>query len=278
VAIQTGELDLLLTPVSGAAYKTLSGNPDVAIGEFMSARNEAIHMYCKDGIFSDVRMRKAVAHAISKEDILIVAVDGQGQVIHYPGDVGSAITANPEYVPSIAYEQDVEKARALVKEAGMEGASVVIKSYNTDPYATVGTYLQGALSEIGLNATVEPMERATFLSQLNNEMCEIFPLGWVSNSYDIEETLGALLHSANLGTAGNYSFYVNPELDAMIEAARGTTDVEARKALYVKVIDIMMEDVPFVPVYAVRSAIPRRADITTDNPKSYLLFDYRWVK
>jgi len=207
VAIQTGELDLLLTPITGAAYKTLAGNPNIVLGDFMSARNEAIHMYVKDGVFSDVRMRRAVAHAIDKEDILTVAVDGLGQVIRYPGDVGSAITANPDYEPAITYEQSIEKARALVKEAGKEGASVVIKSYNTDPYATVGTYLQGVLSEIGLNATVAPMERATFLSELDKEMCDVFPLGWVSSSYDIEETLGSLLHSANLGTAGNYSFY-----------------------------------------------------------------------
>jgi peptide/nickel transport system substrate-binding protein len=278
VAIQTGELDLLLTPINGANYKTLSGNKDVVIGEYMSARNEAIYMYCKDGIFSDVRMRKAVAHAVNKEDILMVAMDGLGQVIRYPGDIGSGMTANPDFAPAITYENDIEKAKALVKEAGKAGASVVIKSYNTDPYATIGTYLQGVLNEIGLKATVEPMERATFLSQLDKEMCEIFPLGWVGNCYDIEESLGALLHSANLGTAGNDSFYVNPEMDAMIEKARGTTNVEIRKELYKKVIDKMMEDIPFVPTFAFKAAIPRRADITTDNPKSFLLFDYRWVK
>lgn len=278
VAIQTGELDLLFTPISGASYKTLAANKDIVMGEFTSGRNEAIYMYCKDGIFSDVRMRKAVAHAISKEDIMIVATDGLGKVIRYPGDIGPGMTANPEYDPPVKYEQDIIKAKTLVKEAGQVGAHVVIKSYNTDPYPAVGTYLQSVLNEIGLKATVEPMERATFLAQMDKEMCMIFPMGWVSNSYDIEECIGALLHSANLGTAGNDSFYINPEMDALIESARGTTDIKMRKSYYRKIIDKMMEDVPFIPTYAVKSALPRRADITTDNPKSYQLFDYRWVK
>lgn len=277
VAIQTGELDLLLTPINGSAYKTLSGNKDVVIGEYTSARNEAIYMYCKDGLFSDVRMRRAVAYAINKEDILTVAMDGLGKIINYPGDIGPAMTANPDYVPSITYPQDVEKAKALVKEAGKVGAPVVIKSYNTDPYAVIGTYLQGVLNEIGLKATVEPMERATFLSQLDAEMCSIFPLGWVGSAYDIEEVLGCSLHSANIGSAGNDGFYINPEMDAMIEAARGEADPQKRKGLYKKVVEKFMEDVPFVSTFAFISAIPRRADLTTDNPKSYQLFDYRWT-
>jgi peptide/nickel transport system substrate-binding protein len=204
-------------------------------------------------------------------------MDGLGQIITYPGDIGPAMTANPDFVPEITYPQDVEKAKELVKEAGKVGASVVIKSYNTDPYATIGTYLQGVLNDIGLKATVEPMERATFLSQLDAEMCEIFPLGWVGSAYDIEEVLGAALYSANIGTAGNDSFYIDAEMDAMIEAARADSNVEKRKELYKKVVNKFMEEVPFVSTFAFKSAIPRRADLTTDNPKSYQMFDYRWV-
>jgi peptide/nickel transport system substrate-binding protein len=277
VALQTGELDIYFAPINGTAYKTLSGNKDIVLGEYISARNEGVYMYCKDGIFSDIRMRKAVAHAINKDDYLMVGMDGLGQTINYPGDVGPAITANPDFVPSVTYEYDVEKAKALVKEAGKEGAPIVVKSYNTDPYAVLGTYIQGVLNEIGLKATVEPMERATFLAQVNKEEVPILPLSWNGVAYDFEETMGNGVHSANAGTAGNYSFYIDPEMDRLVEAARGTSDIEKRKELYKKVVDKFMEDVPFVAVFAMKNAIPRRADIVTDNPKSYRMIDYRWA-
>ncbi|MDR3331085.1 MAG: ABC transporter substrate-binding protein [Synergistaceae bacterium] len=278
VAMQTGELDLCLTPINGSAYKTLSGNSNIVMGEFMSARNEAIYMYCKQGMFADVKMRRAVAHAISKEDVLTVGNDGLGKVINYPGDIGDAMTANPNIVPAIQYEYNLDRARELVKEAGFEGASVVVKSYNTDPYAVIGTYLQGVLNDIGLKATVEPMERATFLAQLDNEDLSIFPMGWVGSAYDIEEVLGATLHSNNLGTAGNDSFYINPEMDKLIEQARGTADIQKRKDYYTQVINKFMEDVPYISTFVFQSAIPRNVDLTTTNPKSYRIFDYHWAR
>jgi peptide/nickel transport system substrate-binding protein len=278
VALQTGELDIYFAPINGTAYATLSGNSDIVLGEYVSARNEGIYMYCKDGLFSDIRMRKAVAHAVNKEDYLMVGMDGLGETINYPGDVGDVITANPDFVPEITYEHDVEKARALVEEAGKVGASVVVKSYNTNPYAVLGTYIQGILNEIGLNATVEPMERATFLAQVNKEEVPILPLSWNGVAYDFEETMGISVYSANAGTAGNYSFYIDPEMDALVEAARAASSVDERKELYKKVVNKYMEEIPFVAIFAMKNAIPRRSDITTDNPKSYRMIDYSWVK
>jgi peptide/nickel transport system permease protein len=60
-------------------------------------------------------------------------------------------------------------------------------------------------------------------------------------------------------------------------AARGEADPEKRKELYKKVVNKFMEDVPFISTFAFKSAIPRRAELTTDNPKSYQMFDYRWA-
>jgi peptide/nickel transport system substrate-binding protein len=223
-------------------------------------------------------MRRAVAYALNKEDALTVAMDGLGQVVNYPGDIGSAMTANPDFTPEITYEQDLPKARELVKEAGYEGASVVVKSYNTDPYAILGVYLQGVLNEIGLKATVEPMERATFLAQRNAGSAAIFPMGWVGQAYDIDEVLGSCLYSANQGSGGNNSFYSDPQMDELIEAARATSDVAARKEIYKKIVDKFMDEVPFVALFAMKGAVPRNAQLTTDNPRTYRLIDYTWVR
>ncbi|MDR1732822.1 MAG: ABC transporter substrate-binding protein [Synergistaceae bacterium] len=278
VAMQTGEMDIYLAPVSGSAYKTLSGKSNIVLGEYITARNEAIYMYCKEGMFTDVRLRKAVAYAIDKEDALTVGMDGLGKIIHYPGDIGPAMTANPDFTPETTYTQDLDKARALVEEAGYEGASVVVKSYNTDPYAVLAVYLQGVLNEIGLKATVEPMERATFLAQRNAGSALIFPLGWVGSAYDMDEILGGCLYSANQGNGGNNSFYADPEMDKLIEASRATADPEARREIYKKIINKFMDEVPFVSLFAMKGAVPRNAELTTEDPKTYRLFDYTWVK
>lgn len=141
VALQTGELDVYYVPISGNAYDTLSTVDSIVLEEYLSARFESLHFYMKDGIFSDIRMRQAVAYALKPEEALTIGTEGMGKVIRYPGDIGSVMAGNPDCDPSVTYEYDLEKAKSLVEECGMTGASVVIKSYNTDPYATLAVWL-----------------------------------------------------------------------------------------------------------------------------------------
>lgn len=278
VAIQTGELDLNFAPISGTVYETLLKAENVTIDEYLSGRNEQIYFNFKRGDFLDIRMRQAVAHAVKAEDALAVGADGLGQVVRYPGDIGAAMSANPDYEPATTYEYNIEKARELVKEAGKEGASVIIASYSTEPYASLSTWLQSVLAEIGLDAKVQTMERATFLDGMEKAEHDIFILSWVGQVYDIDEVLGVGMLSVKTGTTGNYGFYSNPEADALVLEARGSNDVEARKEIYKKLIDIYAEDVVTVPLYATKFAIPHSKDIVTDNPRSYSMFDYKWAK
>ena len=278
VALQTGEIDVSFSSISGTAYTTLSAEPDVVIEEFASARNEGVYMYCPDGIFSDVRMRQAVAYGINPEEALLVAADGLGTLIRYPGDIGSIMTGNPvDYESEYQYSYDLEKAKALVAECGNEGAAVAIKSYNTEPYATFGTWLQSVLTNIGLNATVEPMERAAFLDEMQKGLVTILPLAWVGQAYDLDEVLAGPVYSIN-GGSSNYSFYSDEEMDALVEASRAEADPAAREEIFKQIIDKFLQDVPFVPLYAVTSAFPHASSITCDNPKSYSMFDYHWAE
>lgn len=278
VALQTGELDVYFVPVAGGAYETLSNSPNVTVSDFLSARDEGIYMNYNKGIFSDVRMRRAVAHAINKEDALLIAQDGLGDIIRYYGDHGSSMTANPlDYQPNITYDYDLEKARKLVEEAGYKGAKVTVNSYNTDPFAILNTYIQSVLVDIGLDASSETMERGAFIAKLNDQEVEICPFAYVGQTYDIDEVLCGSLHSQMQGK-GNYSFYNDAEMDKMITTVRAIPDLAERTEYYKKIIDKFMEDIPFVPLYAVRAAIPYSSDLTTDNPRSWRMYDFKWAE
>lgn len=277
VALQSGDLDIYFNPITGSAYETLQNADNVVLGEYESAKFECIHFYYPDGIFSDVRMRQAVAYAVKKEDALTIGVDGLGWTIRYPGD-NPVFTANPDVDPTPSYEYDLEKAKALVEECGMTGAEVVIKSYNTDPYVPLSTWLQSVLSSIGLNATVEPMERASWLAACNAQEIDILILSWNGTAYDMDESFGALFYSGNVGTNGNYGFYINEEADELVLAARAATDTEERAAIYAELVNKMAEEVPFVPLYGVNSVIPRNAEIGVDNLRSYNMYDYYWAE
>ncbi len=278
VALQTGELDLYFNPVSGVALDTLKNADNVTISEALTCRNESVYMNCENGLFTDVRMRQAVAYAINKEEALEVCGSGQGQVVTYPCDLGDRVTGNPDFVPSTTYEYNVEKAKALVEECGNVGATVTIKSYNTEPYATMSVWLQGALSAIGLDARVETMERSEFLEQCTNGEVEICPFSWANNSFDFGAAVGVYMDSSNIPVSGNYSRYVNPEADELVALGNGTNDVEQRKEYYRQLMELYMQNVPSVAMYAVVNAIAHSDQLVMEDACLYQMSLVHWAE
>ena len=278
VALQTGELDLYFNPVSGVALDTLRMADNITISEALTCRNESIYMNCESGLFTDVRMRQAVAYALNKEEALEVCGSGQGEVVIYPCDVGDRVTANPDFVPSTTYEYNVEKARALVEECGNVGATCTIKSYNTEPYATLSVWLQGALNAIGLNAQVETMERSAFLDPCSNGDVELCPFSWSNNSFDFGAAVGIYMDSSNRPVSGNYSQYVNPEADELVALGNGTNNVEERKAYYKELIELYMKDVPSVALYVSINAIAHSDQLVMEDARLYQMSLVHWAE
>lgn len=278
VALQTGELDIYFTSISGVSVDTLNKVDSVSIDYFYTGRNDSIYMNCQNGIFSDVRMRQAVAYAINKEDALSIAFNNQGEVVNYPSDVGEIMTANPDFTPTNVYTQDIEKAKALVEECGNTGASVTINSLSGEPWSTLSVYLQDCLNNIGLDAKIETLERSAMFDAVANCEAVIFPWSWGDTTYDFGNAFGIYVNSANAGMSGNFGWYMNDEVDELLNKAKASFDVTERQEYYKQVIEIYCEEVPSIPLYANQNAYAHSSDIETKNPVNYLLYDYSWVE
>ena len=278
VALQTGELDLYWNPLSGVALDTVRAAENVSISEALTCRNESVYMNCESGMFTDVRMRQAVAYAINKEEALEVCGSGQGQVVTYPCDLGDKVTGNPDYTPSHTYEYNVEKAKELVAECGNVGATVTIKSDNTEPYQTLSVWLQGVLTAIGLDAKVDTMERSAFLDQCLNGEVEICPFSWSNSSFDFGSAVGVYMNSACIGISGNFGRYNNPKADELVALGNGTSDVEARKGYYKELMELYMEDVPSVAMYAVINAIAHSNQLVIEDANLNQMARVHWAQ
>ena len=278
VALQTGELDLYWNPMSGVALDTVKAAENVAVTEALTCRNESVYMNCETGIFTDVRMRQAVAYAINKEEALEVCGSGQGIVVTYPCDLGERVTGNPNFTPSHTYEYNVEKAKELVAECGNVGATVTIKSYNTEPYQTLSVWLQGVLTAIGLDAKVDTMERSAFLDQCLNGEVEICPFSWSTSSFDFGTAVGIYMNSSCIGISGNYSRYNNPKADELVALGNSTSDEEVRKGYYKDLIELYMEEVPSVAMYAVINAIAHSDQLVLDDATQNFMDLVHWAE
>jgi oligopeptide transport system substrate-binding protein len=95
---------------------------------------------------------------------------------------------------------------------------------------------------------VEEMPWDEFLQDLNraDSPYQMYLLGWIADYPDPQNFLEILFHSESAQNHGGYS---NPAVDALLDEARGTQDVQERLALYQQVEQLILDDAAWIPLY-----------------------------
>ncbi len=144
-----------------------------------------------------------------------------------------------EAVPSTP--RDLDKARALLRQAGAKLPVPVTLTVSTNPdQKQVGELIQAMAAEAGFDVTVQATEFATALAAQARGDFEASAIGW-SGRADPDGNLYNNLHSRG---ALNETRYTSPEVDAWLDAARATTAIPARKTLYANITKRVHEDLP----------------------------------
>ena len=278
IAIQTGEVDLYLNDVPYISLPDLEKAANVKVDFFSSPRYNYVLFNSESGLFADARMRQAVAYAVDREDMLIVACEdlANGYLVNSPA--GPDFTANPghEFWP---YKQDAAKAAQIVKDTGNFGKEVVVYTLTVDPYPKLATKLQDFLSKIGLKSSIVQMENSAYV----NDICKNgkFEIAICFNNFPAKDTglaLNSQLHSSKAGMSGNYGRYQGKEMDDLILKAKVIPDIEKRKTAYKDVFALFARDVPSVPLYYANSSRAYSSALKVEpNCAQYdRFYYYRW--
>ncbi|MBO6508969.1 MAG: ABC transporter substrate-binding protein, partial [Roseibium sp.] len=231
----------------------------------------------KEGPFADKRVRQAANYAINKQAIVEDVLEGTAAVAAGPTPPAFAWAYNGSLEP---YPYDPEKAKALLKEAGAEGAELTFYvteggSGMLDPVA-MGTAIQADLQAVGLDVKIETYEWNTFLGQVNPGLegkADMAEMAWMTNDPDTLPYL-ALRTEAWPDKGGfNSGYYSNPEVDKLLEAARASTDQAERAKLYQEMQSIVQEDAPwvFVANWKQNAVTSSRVDNFELQPSFFLL-------
>ncbi|MDR0647980.1 MAG: ABC transporter substrate-binding protein [Synergistaceae bacterium] len=279
IALQNDEIDVLYDPAF-TDKKALTGLPNVTFSEIDSATLIYIISFNnKKGVFADKRLREAVAYAINRSDIVEGALEGNGSPVEMPISPTCAGFYDPSYK---FYPQDVDKAKGLLKEAGHpDGITVPIRLNQSSLYTKPAEVVQAQLRKAGINVQFELMERATYLSEIYEDMNYEITLYMFSTIYDDPDYIFfGRLHSSNIGNT-NYANYSNPEVDELIMKARSSNDHGERVRLYREISDAVKEDIPFIPLMTSSSTIASNSKLRGVVPSAASLFyvyDYSWAK
>jgi peptide/nickel transport system substrate-binding protein len=204
----------------------------------------------KDPVLKDIRVRRAMAMAIDKETLAKKLLTDAAEAAHSIVSPGS-----PPYDPEFrSLAHDLEKAKALMEEAGY-GPDNRVTMHMPNPASGSGTIapvpialaFQSDLSKIYIDLKVETLEWYGFISLLSRGLqpdAQILPMPWgMSTGFWVRQ----ILHSKKQPFS-NYGWYVNPEVDRLLDEATSTPDLEKSKELFAQINQIVVnEDVAVIP-------------------------------
>lgn len=257
-ALASGEVDLVLDPpfqdvnrLKADPRITLLQMPD--IGQqyltFDHAREELEFSDVKGkNPFKDLRVRRAVYHAINMPLIIDKVLRGQGTPTG--AFLSTLVDGSPaELDRRLPY--DPAKARALLAEAGYpNGFSVTLDCVNVAWRENTCQAMSAMLTQVGIKTTLRSSPTNQFFPKLSQGTASFVEYGWTPTP-DAWSSLNALLRSydrSGLGTfnAGRYS---NPKLDLLIDQIRTEPDLTRRRAMVSTVLRLAAEDLPYIPLY-----------------------------
>jgi peptide/nickel transport system substrate-binding protein len=176
----------------------------------------------------DVRVRRALAHAVDRQAVI------DGAMFGYGTPIGSHFAPhNPAYVDLTGrYPYDPEAARALLVEAGVEGLELTLKLPPPSYARRGGEIIQAQLAAVGIEASIIPMEWAQWLEQV-----------FTGKDYDLTIVSHTEPMDIDIYARDDYYFqYDNPAFDAIIDALAATDNAAERDVLYGEAQELLAED------------------------------------
>jgi len=220
--------------------------------------------------YSDVRVRRAVTHAINKQDVLKGAMFGMGKIL------GSNVDPlNPYYVDLAgAMPHDPTRARKLLAEAGYPNGFETVLRVSPQYYYTVrtGEILADQLKKVGVTVKIEQIEWSNWISRVWREAEYDLTIIGHAESWDI----------ANYANPKYYYRYDSRKFQELFRKSEVTLEDKTRREQYGSLQKLLVEDAPVVWLYMHPRLVVAKKGVTgiwKDLPvPSADLSEVGWVK
>jgi peptide/nickel transport system substrate-binding protein len=253
--LKAGKIDVM----SGmTAQQYLYQTRDPAFAEHYDAYRSLASAYVymgynlKSPLFADVRVRRALAHAVNKEAVVKGALLGQGiaTIGPYKPDTWAYNTGIEEY------PNDPAHAARLLEEAGWRKGGdgmlekdgrpfsfTLLTNQGNEQRIKTAVIIQSQLRPLGIDVKIRTVEWAALLQQfIRPGYFDAYIMGWTiphdPDGFDV-------WHSSRMNGGLNFVSYADAEADACLEAARSTFDQAERKKRYDRFQEILHRDQPY---------------------------------
>jgi peptide/nickel transport system substrate-binding protein len=243
--LRSGEIDG--GNFSSDVVTSLEGDENFEVLSGLTSAPRTIYVnMAKDVPWRDIRVRQAVSKTIDRQIIIDNVYAGNSELTGpIPPGYGDWPLSQDELAEH--YTVDVEGAKALMAEAGLEdGFSVTLIAISAPrEYTQIAEIIAEQLKQINIDVSVEPQEIGTFVESINSEF------EWASTGGGMRgDPSGyfSVFRSADEGTfAITYGDgWKSDELDQLYDQALATTDQAERHDLYIQLQKLVLEENPYL--------------------------------
>ncbi|MBI1777556.1 MAG: ABC transporter substrate-binding protein [Proteobacteria bacterium] len=244
--LRSGDLDFV-ERIQPTDIQQVKSDPKLRLAEITSIGYQGITINLNNGeraksaIGSDPKVREAFELSLDRNAINQVVFNGEftpGNQWVPPGNKYHADWPMPA--------RNVERAKALLKEAGKPNPVVNLMVPNGTEAQQVGQVIQQLAREAGFDVRLEVMEFASALARSSKGDFEAFLIGW-SGASDVDRNIYAMVHCTG---SLNDSKYCNPEVDRLLDQERMTADLKGRVAALGKIAQLTTgRDRPLIYLY-----------------------------
>ena len=244
-ALLGGNLDFA-TRVGPKDYDGIVATPGFAGSEQVGGRWYWIMTQDKNPPLDNPLVRKALSYAIDRKAMAETLFFGHAKPI-LGGPIPDWSWAYEAKTDAIPPEGDVEKAKALLKDAGFPNGLKLdmILGSTWRNLAEQGPLIKDMLARAGIDVTLSSMENPRYLETVwSGGKYQISNMFWLSPLADPDDFTYL---NYRCGSGMNAQKYCSEKLDALLQQARYTADEAGRKALYTQATQLMLDDMPLIP-------------------------------
>jgi peptide/nickel transport system substrate-binding protein len=269
-ALQAGDIDVMAFGLGPESVEVVRRAANLQLVQGETTNDVILALNNSKKPYSDVRVRRAITHAIDKPEVVKGAMFGLGRVL------GSNVDPlNPYFVDMAkAVPYDPARAKQLLAEAGYpNGFEATLRVTPQYPYTVrTGEVLIDQLAKVGIRVKLEQIEWGQWLDRV-----------YTNADYDM-----TIIGHAEAWDAGNYANpkyyyrYDSPRFQAVFQESEGTLDDKKRRELYVQLQKIMADEAPVVWLYVYPRLVAAKKGIQgiwKDLPTPSLdLAEVSWAK
>ncbi len=245
--LQRGEIDMLQNDLSPELLSYISGQQRVQAEQTKGLNFTYVGLNLEDSTLADVRVRKAIAHAINRQEIIDKVMRGAARQAEslFPPEHWAG---NSNLIP---HQFDPAKSRQLLAEIGYGVENPLHLTYKTssDPFRIrLATILQSQLSRVGIEIEIKSYDWGTFFGDIKAGNFQLYSLSWVG--VRTPDAFRYIFASDSLPPTGaNRGRYHSEVVDDLLLQAEQSESLIEQAKIYRQVAVQVHQDLANIPLW-----------------------------